>query len=75
MITFPVKVFIFRYYAMMDNKPAKKCGKSQKNRHIRPPFSPFYLRKYLTNSGCYILWQGTEENSNVICSLSVTVIG
>ena len=54
---------------MMDNTPAKKCRKSQKNRHIRPPFSPFYLRKCLINSGRYILSQGTEENSNAICSL------
>ena len=36
---------------MMDNTPSKKCRKSSKNRHIRPPFSPFYLRKCLTNSG------------------------
>ena len=57
---------------MMDNTPAKKCRKSPKNRHIRPPFSPFYLRKCLTNSGRYILSQGTEENSNAICSLTVT---
>ena len=55
---------------MMDNTPATKCRKSPKNRHIRPPFSPFYLRKCLTNSGRYILSQGTEENSNPICSLA-----
>ena len=54
---------------MMDNTPAKKCRKPPKNRHIRPPFSPFYLRKCLTNSGRYILSQGTEENSNAICRL------
>ena len=54
MIIFPVKVFIFRYYAMMNNTLAKKCRKSPKNRHIRPPFSPFCLRKCLTNSGRYI---------------------
>ena len=69
MIIFPVKVFIFRYYAMKDNTLAKKCRKSPKNRHIRPPFSPFYLRKCLNNSGRYILSQGTEDNSNAICSL------
>ena len=40
---------------MMDNTPAKKCRKSPKNRHIWPPFSPFYLRKCLTNSGRYRL--------------------
>ena len=56
----------------MDNTPAKKCRISPKNRHIRPPFSPFYLRKCLTNSGCYII-VGTEENSNAICSLQPTV--
>ena len=55
---------------MMDNTPAQKCRKSHKNRHIRPPFSPFYMRKCLTNSGRYILSQGAEENSNAICSLS-----
>ena len=60
LIIFPWKVFIFRYKSMMDNTPAKKCRKSPKNRHIRPPFS--YLRKCLTNSGRYILSQGTEEN-------------
>ena len=65
MIIFPVKVFIFPYYAMMDNTSAKKCRKSPKNRHIRPPFSPFYLN----NSGRYILSEGTEENSNTICNL------
>ena len=70
LIISPVKVFIFRYFTMMDNTPAKKCRKSHKNRHIRPPFSPFYLRKCLTNSGRYILSQGTEENSNAICSLA-----
>ena len=68
-IIFPVKVFIFRYYAMMDNTPAKKCQKLPKNRHIRPPFSLFYLRKCLTNSDSYISSQRTEENSNAICSL------
>ena len=56
---------------MMDRTPAKKCRKSPKNRHIWPPFSPFFLKKCLTNSGRYILVlsQGTEENSNTICSL------
>ena len=54
---------------MNDNTPTKNCRKPLKNRHIRPPFSPFYLRKCLTNSGRYILLQGTEENSNAICSL------
>ena len=44
--------------------------KITQERHIRPP--PFYPKKCLTNSGCYILSQGTEENSNAICSLSVT---
>ena len=53
---------------MMDNTPAKKYRKSPKNRHIQPPFSPFFLRKCLTNSGRYILSQGTEENSNTIYS-------
>ena len=48
---------------------AKFTQKSPQNRHIRPPFSPFYLRKCLNNSGRYILSQGTEENSNAICSL------
>ena len=71
MMIFPVKVSIFCYYAMMDNQPAKKCRKSPKNCHIRPPFSLFYLRKCLNNSGRYILVlsQGTEENSNASCSL------
>ena len=69
LIIFPVKVFIFRYYEMMDNTPAKKCRKSPKNRHIQLPFSPFYLRKCLNTSGHNILSQGTEENSNNICSL------
>ena len=55
---------------MMDNTPAKNCRKRPTNRHIRPPFSPFYLRKCLTNSGRYILSQVTEENSNAICSLN-----
>ena len=54
---------------MMGNTPEKNCRKPPKNRHIRPPFSPFYLGKCLTNSGRYILSQGTEENSNAICSL------
>ena len=54
---------------MMDNTSANKCRKPPKNRYIRPPFSPFFLRKCLTNSGRYILSQGTEENSNAICSL------
>ena len=54
---------------MMDNTPANKCRKPPKNRHIPPPFSPFFLRKCLINSGHYILSQGTEENSNAICSL------
>ena len=54
---------------MMDNTSENKRRKSPKNRHIRPPFSPIYLRKCLTNSGLYILSQGTEENSNAICSL------
>ena len=75
---FPVKVFIFRYYEMMDNTPAKKCRKSPKNSpqncHIWPPFSPIYLRKCLTNSGRYILSQGTEEKSNAICSLDKLLI-
>ena len=31
MIIFPVKVFIYRYYAMMDNTLAKKCRKPPKN--------------------------------------------
>ena len=53
----------------MDNTHAKKCRKSPKNRHIRPRFSSFYLKKYMNNSGRYILSQGTEENSNAICSL------
>ena len=38
-----------------DNTPAKNCRKPAKNRHIRPPFSPFYLRKCMTNSGRYII--------------------
>ena len=56
---------------MMDNTPAQKCQKSPKNRHIRPPFSLFYLRKCLTNSGHYILSQDTEENSNATYSLQL----
>ena len=54
---------------MMDNTSANKCRKPPKNRHIRRPFSPFFLRKCLTNSGRYILSQGAEENSNAIFSL------
>ena len=72
LILLPEKVFIFRYKSMIDNTPAKKCRKSPKNRHIGPPFSPFYLRKCLTNSGRYILSQSTEENSNAICSLDIS---
>ena len=56
---------------MMDNTPAKKCRKSPENRHTRPPFSLFFLRKCLTNCGCYILLQGTEENSYAICRIIV----
>ena len=70
LIIFPVKVLIFRYYAMMDNTPAKKNEeihpKITQNRHIRPPFSPFYLRKCLNNSGRYILSQSTEDDSNAM---------
>ena len=55
---------------MIDNTLVKNCRKLPKYRHILPPFSPFYLRKCLTNSGRYILSQGTEENSNAICSLN-----
>ena len=57
LIIFPVKVFIFCYKSMMDNTPAKNCRKPPKNRHARPPFSPFYLRKCLTNSGRYRLYK------------------
>ena len=32
LIIFPVKVFIFRYYAMMDNTSENKCRKQPKNR-------------------------------------------
>ena len=54
---------------MMDNTPAKKMPKiTQKSSHPAAIFS-FYPRKCLTNSGRYILSQGTEENSNAICSL------
>ena len=38
---------------------------TEKSSHRRP-FSPFYLRKCLTNSGRYILSHGTEENSDAI---------
>ena len=31
MIIFHVKMFIYRYYAMMDNTLAKKCRKPPKN--------------------------------------------
>ena len=37
----------------MDKSPANRCRKSAKQPHIRPPFSPFFLRKCLTNSGRY----------------------
>ena len=43
--------------------------KLPKSRHIRPPFSSFYLEKCLNDSFRYMLSQGTEENSNAICSL------
>ena len=40
MIIFPVKVFIFRYYAMMDNTPAKEMPKiTQKSSHPTAIFS------------------------------------
>ena len=53
----------------MDNTPAKKMLKiTQKSPQI-VTFSPFWLRKCLTNSGRYILSQGTKENSYAICSL------
>ena len=69
LIIFPVKVFIFHYRSIIDNTPAKNTENHAKIVHIRLPFSPIYLRKCLTNSGRYILSQGTEEKSNAICSL------
>ena len=53
----------------MDITHAKNCKKTPKKRHIQPPYSLFYLRKCLTNSGRYILSQGTEENSDAILPL------
>ena len=59
---------------MMDITHAKNCQKTPKKRHIQPPYSLFYLRKCLTNSGRYILYQSTKENSNAICSLVKTLL-
>ena len=77
LIIFPVKVSIFRSKAMMDNTPAKKCRKppkiTQKLSHPAAIFS-VYLRKCMTNGGRYILSQGTEENSNAICSLCLSFL-
>ena len=56
-------------YQSLKLKWAITHQKLPKNRHMRPPFSSFYLEKCLNDSFRYILSQGTEENSNAICSL------
>ena len=46
------------YFPLVGNDGqinANKCRKSPKNSHIRLPFSLFFLRKCLTNSGLFII--------------------
>ena len=68
MIIFHVKVFIYRYYAMMDNTLAKKCRKPPKNHQktshpaaifsVLPekmPETGYYLKLDLLISGLLVL--------------------
>ena len=57
----------------MNNTPANKLPKITQKSHIRPPFSPFFLRTCLTNSGRYMLLQGIEYTSIAICSLGISL--
>ena len=46
---------------MMDNTSENNCRKSPENRNIRPSFSPFFLRKCLTNSGRYRIYKPVSD--------------
>ena len=74
MIIFPVKVFIYRYYAMMDNTLAKKCRKPPKNHPFfcRNSIINFvFLYQYLKNDGMGTNLHPYISFSTKVCSAAV----